>query len=71
MVTKEVKDDLDPLQFAYKEHRGVEDATLTLLHCVTQHLETKMGYVRILFVDFSSAFNTMQPFLLFTETNVS
>ena len=35
-----VSDRLDPLQFAYRAKRGVEDATLTILHTITQHLDT-------------------------------
>ncbi|KAI2647452.1 Retrovirus-related Pol polyprotein from type-2 retrotransposable element R2DM [Labeo rohita] len=30
----------DPFQFAYRAGRGVEDAVTTLVHLVTQHLET-------------------------------
>ena len=55
---------LDPLQFAYRAGRGVEDATLTLLNLVYKHLEGNKTHARILFVDFSSAFNTIQPHLL-------
>ena len=40
------------------------DATLSLLNTVYNHLETPKSYVRILFVDFSSAFNTIQPHIL-------
>jgi hypothetical protein len=57
----QVKDRMDPLQFAYKEKRGVEDACSLLIHSVAQHLEKPKNYARILFVDFSSAFNTMRP----------
>ncbi len=42
---------LDPLQFAYRANRSVDDFIL-------QHLDRPGTYVRILFVDFSSAFNT-------------
>ena len=35
----DVVDQLDPFQFAYKASRGVEDASLTLLNLITQHLE--------------------------------
>lgn len=55
---------LDPLQFAYKPGRGVDDAKLFLLASVHEHLERTSSYVRLLFVDFSSAFNTMQPHVL-------
>ena len=59
-----VADRLDPLQFAYKPKRGVEDASLTLINLIAAHLEHPTNYVRILFMDFSSAFNTIQPHLL-------
>ena len=55
---------LDPLQFAYKPHRGTDDAILTVLHNAFLHLDKAGSYVRILFIDFSSAFNTIQPHLL-------
>ena len=51
---------LDPHQFAYKQNRSTDDAlTLTLLNNVYPHLEKSESFVRILFVDFSSAFNTV------------
>lgn len=55
---------LDPLQFAYRANRGVQDATITLLNLIYKHLEGNKNHVRLLFVDFSSAFNTIQPHLL-------
>ena len=55
---------LDPLQFAYKPRRGSDDAILTVLHNAFLHLDKAGSYVRILFIDFSSAFNTIQPYLL-------
>ncbi len=55
---------LDPMQFAYRPKRGVEDATVTLLHLLIRHLEGKGSHARVLFVDFSSAFNTIQPHVL-------
>jgi hypothetical protein len=51
----------DPLQFAYSPQLGVEDAVLTLLHHVYQHLDKNNAAVRLLFIDFSSAFNTIPP----------
>ena len=66
---KHMKFHLDPYQFALQEqqkHR--KDATLTLLHNVYTHLEknkTKTGsFVRILFIDFSYASNSIQPHLM-------
>ncbi len=55
---------LDPLQFAYRANRSVDDAVNMELHYVLQHLDRPGAYVRILFVDFSSAFNTIIPNLL-------
>ena len=63
-LTSSVFNQLDPLQFAYRANRGVEDATLTLFHTILKHLDTAGNYVRVLFMDFSSAFNTVQPHLL-------
>ena len=54
----------DPFQFAYKSHRGVDDAILTLLHKVFTHLDKPGSFIRVLFIDFSSAFNTIQPNVL-------
>ncbi len=55
---------LDPLQFAYRANRSVDDAVNMGRHYVLQHLDRPGAYVRILFVDFSSAFNTIIPNLL-------
>lgn len=54
----------DPLQFAYREGVGTDDALIYLLHRVYSHLETSAASVRIMFFDFSSAFNTLQPHIL-------
>ena len=51
----------DTFQFAYKSHRGVDDAILTLLHKAFLHLDKPGSFSRVLFIDFSSAFNTIQP----------
>ena len=57
----------DPMQFAYKANRSVEDAVSMTLHQITQHLETPKTYARILFLDFSSAFNTIVPQKLYDK----
>ncbi|TWW80580.1 putative RNA-directed DNA polymerase from transposon BS [Takifugu flavidus] len=54
----------DSLQFAYRDKVGVEDAIIYLLHRVHSHLDKGSGTARILFLDFSSAFNTIQPLVL-------
>ena len=55
---------MDPLQFAYKSNRGVDDALLHVLNNISSHLEKTGTCVRLMFFDFSSAFNTIQPHLL-------
>ncbi|KAI3352414.1 hypothetical protein L3Q82_005373 [Scortum barcoo] len=52
---------LDPLQFANRANRSVDDAVNMGLHYILQHLDSPGTYARILFVDFSSAFNTIIP----------
>uniref|UniRef100_A0A3B1K880 Reverse transcriptase domain-containing protein n=1 Tax=Astyanax mexicanus TaxID=7994 RepID=A0A3B1K880_ASTMX len=52
---------LDPYQFAYRSNRSTDDAISTVLHSAHTHLDKKNTYVRMLFVDFSSAFNTIVP----------
>ena len=52
---------LDQLQFAYRANRSTEDAVNMALHYTLEHLDTAGNYARILFVDFSSAFNTILP----------
>ncbi len=49
---------LDLLQFAYRTNRSVDDAVNMGFQFILQHL-TDLTYIRILFVDFSSAFNTI------------
>ncbi len=55
---------LDPLQFAYSPQVGVEDAIIYMLQRIYPHLDTAGSTVRIMFFDFSSAFNTIQLTLL-------
>lgn len=50
--------------FAYRPNRGVEDATLTLLQLLFNHIEMKGCHARLLFIDFTSAFNTIHPNIL-------
>ena len=60
----QVRTFLDPLQFAYQPHLGVDDAVIYLLQRAHMHLDGGGGTVRIAFFDFSSAFNTIQPLLM-------
>ena len=63
-LRKETEASLDPYQFAYAKNRGTSDAISTLTHRVLKHLEDAKTYARLLFVDFSSAFNTIHPDIL-------
>ncbi|KAL0184059.1 hypothetical protein M9458_019755, partial [Cirrhinus mrigala] len=59
---------LDPFQFAYRPNRLTDDAISTALHSALTHLDKKDSYVRMLFIDFSSAFNTIIPQQLTQKT---
>ncbi len=54
---------LDLLQFD-------DDAISSTLHLALTHLENKDSYVRMLFIDFSSAFNTIIPQQLINKLNL-
>jgi len=50
----------DENQFAYKHNRGTDDAVMVLIDKVSQHLDSNaQNYTRAVFIDFSSAFNTI------------
>ncbi len=49
----------DPNQFAYRANRSTEDAIATALHKALEHLEHRGTYIRMLFIDYSSAFNSI------------
>ena len=71
LVLKELKTQtaalLDPAQFAYRANRSVDDAVALGLHYVLQHLEKPGTYARLLFIDYSSAFNTIIPQKLYNK----
>ena len=68
----QVKPRMDNLQFAYSEGLTVDDAVLTLLHTLHKRLDNLGTKARLLFVDFSSAFNTIQPHLVMDKlTNMN
>ncbi|KAL0149801.1 hypothetical protein M9458_054849 [Cirrhinus mrigala] len=52
---------LDAFQFAYQSNCSTDDAISTALHSVLTHLDKKDSYIRMLFIDFTSAFNTIIP----------
>ncbi|KAK3552750.1 hypothetical protein QTP86_022157, partial [Hemibagrus guttatus] len=47
--------------FAYRPNCSTDDAITTTLHLSLTHLDNKDTYVRMLFINFSSAFNTIIP----------
>jgi len=51
---------MDHLQFAYRANRSTQDALLCLTTTITDFIDKKASnYARCLFLDFSSAFNTI------------
>ncbi len=51
---------LDPLQFAYHSNRSTEFSISHVRHSSLTHIDSNNGnYVRLLFIDYSSAFNTI------------
>ncbi len=56
---------LDPLQFAYHPNRSTDDAISHILHSSLTHIDSCNGnFARLLFIDYSSAFNTIVPIKL-------
>ena len=55
---------MDPLQLAYRAKEGIKDAILTLFNLIASHLDISGTTVRFLFMDLSSAFNTIQTYVL-------
>ena len=55
----------DNYQFAYQSRRSTEDAVAYLIDIVSAYLDAKAkSYARCLFIDFTSAFNTLDPGIL-------
>lgn len=66
---------LDPLQAPHKAHRSVDDAVNISFYLIPQHLDPPISsHIRSLFVNFSSALNTVILSLLqdkLSQLNVS
>jgi hypothetical protein len=60
----DVQKSLDPYQFGYKKKRGLDDAIGTIVHLILKHSESPSAYLRLTFIDFSSALNTIQVHVL-------
>ncbi|KAI4874755.1 hypothetical protein NFI96_005252 [Prochilodus magdalenae] len=52
---------MDLHQFAYRANRSTDDAIALTVHSAFTHLDRKKTDVRMLFIDYSSAFNTIIP----------
>ncbi len=72
LVMQKIKNSLPNTldQFAYRPNRSTDDAISSTLHLALTHLENKDSYVRMLFIDFSSAFNTIIPQQLINKLNL-
>ena len=66
-ITTHAQPVMDKLQFAYQANRSTDDAIITFIHEIAQHLDDDSTYSRSLFIDYSSAFNTMQPHILISR----
>ncbi len=63
-ICSSVPDTLDPLQFANRPNRSTDDTISHVLHSFP-YIDSKNGnYVRLLVIDYSSAFNTIVPIKL-------
>ncbi|KAK2899391.1 hypothetical protein Q8A73_012520 [Channa argus] len=58
-IQSSIPDTINPLQYAYWPNRSTSDTIAAAIHYSLSHLENKDSYLRILFTDYSSAFNTV------------
>jgi hypothetical protein len=65
-----IPETLDPLQFAYRQNRTTDVAISIAFHTALSHLDKRNTYVRMLFIDYSSAFNTIAPSKLLTKLRI-
>ena len=62
-----IPDAMDPLQFAYHPNRSIDEAISIALNTALSHLDKRNTYVRMLFIDNSSTFNTIVPSKFITK----
>ena len=55
-----IPESLDPLQFAYCTNRSTDDTISIALHTALSDLDERNTYVRMMFIDYSSVFNTIK-----------
>ena len=66
-INTTIPETLDPLQFVKQTNRSTDDAISIALHTALSHLDKRNTYVRMLLIDYSSAFNTIVPSKLITK----
>jgi hypothetical protein len=66
-----IPETLDQLQSTYRPNRFTDNAISIALHTVLSHLDKRNTYVRMLFIDYCSAFNTIAPTKLITKLRTS
>ena len=65
LLLTQISDKLDPYQFAYKTKSSTFDALSTFTNTICQHLNQNSSHTaRSLFIDFSSAYNTISSIIL-------
>ena len=62
-----IPETLDPLRFACHPYRSTDGAISIALNTALLHLDKRNTYVRMLFIDYSSAFNTIGSLKLITK----
>ena len=67
-INTPIQETLDPLEFAYRPNISTYDAISIALHTALSHLDKRNTYVRMLFIDQSSAFNV--PSKLITKLRI-
>ena len=50
---------LDRILFAYRSKRSMEDTISIVIHMAITHLDKRNTYMRMLFIDYSSVFNSI------------
>ena len=60
-INTSIPDTLDQLQFAHCPNRSTDESISIALHTALSHLDKRNTYVRMLFIDHSSPFNTIVP----------
>ena len=62
-----IPETLDPIQFAFPPNRSTDDAIFIVLHTALSHLDKRNTYVRMLFIDYSSASSKLRTLGLNTS----